>query len=45
MVIEAQDEVAIVTFVVEFAVVDAASAAASLPSVVASDGTFGSWFH
>ena len=42
VVIEAQDEVATITFVVGFVVVDAASAAASLPSIVASDGTFGS---
>ena len=45
MVIEAQDEVAVTTFVVVSGVVDAASAAASLPSVVTSDGTFGSWSH
>ena len=41
----AQDEVAVVTFAVESAAAVAAFIATPLSSVVASDGTFGSWYH
>ncbi|XP_074323581.1 uncharacterized protein LOC141660494 [Apium graveolens] len=40
-----QDEVVVAIFVVESTVVDVASIATSLPSVVVSDETFGSWSH